>query len=88
MAVVEKFNCSYLLFIVYSVRFVVPGAMDLVIARNTVMEKVIGSVAHGAMEQEEECKYWICDVLERSLRSALLGSRWFSGLSSHKPLRP
>ena len=82
----EKFNCSYLLFFVYSLRFVVPGAMGLVIARNTVMEKVIESVAHGAMDQEEECKYWICDVLERSLRSALLGSRWFSGLSSDKTL--
>ena len=46
MAVVEKFDFSYLSSIVYSVRFVVPGAMALVTARNTgVTERVIESRA-------------------------------------------
>lgn len=57
--------------IVYSVRFVVPGVMALVTARSTVTERVIESGAHGVMDQEEECKYWIWDVLERSLRPKL-----------------
>ena len=47
MAAVEKFNFSYLSSIVYSVRFVVPGAMALVTARNTgVTERVIESRAY------------------------------------------
>ena len=47
MAVVEKFNLSYLSSIVYSVRFVVPGAMAVVTARNTgVTERVIESRAY------------------------------------------
>ena len=68
MTDVENFDYSYLSSIVCSVRFVAPGAMVLVTARNTVMDKVIESGAHGVTDQEEECKYWICDVLERSLR--------------------
>ena len=47
MAAVEKFNFSYLSSIVYSVRFVAPGAMALVTARNTgVTERVIESRAY------------------------------------------
>ena len=63
----EKSDCSYLSAIIYSVRFVVPGVMALVTARNTATDRVIESGARGVMDQEEECKCWIGDVVERSL---------------------
>ena len=49
MTDVEKFDFSYLSSIVCSVRFVVPGAMALVTAWNTVTERVIKSRAHGVV---------------------------------------
>ena len=63
MTDVEKFDYTYLSSIVCSVRFVVPGVKALVTARSTVTERVIESGAHGVMDQEEECKYWIWGVL-------------------------
>lgn len=50
-----------------SVRFAALGVMVLVTAQNTVMDKVIESAAHGVMDQEEERKCWIDDVVECSL---------------------
>jgi len=64
---VERFDCSYLSPIVYSVRFVVLGATALVTARNTETDRVIESAARGVMDQEEECKYWVDDLVERYL---------------------